>query len=934
MSSEPFRPAESEIAHVLFMDLVEFSRLPMQDQTRLISRLQELLRANPDFQRAEANHDLIRLPTGDGIALVFFRDPEAPVRCGLDVARAARGFPQMKLRIGIHSGPVHRLADINANANVAGSGINLAQRVMDAGDSGHILLSNSIVLILHQVGGWSEYLRDLGEYDVKHGQRLHLYNLYRDGAGNRNRPTRLRTAAVPVRAAGVKVALLYKRNVEQDEQLVRLIEERLVAKGYDVFIDRHLTIGVDWSREIEGAIRRADAVIPLLSEASIQSDTITFELEKAVEAAREHQGRPRLLPVRIKYEGKLPPALAGHLDAVEYTLWQGPEDDERLVADLLDGLAKVQAESTAAMPEPAPPTGTPRRRSPVAWLAAATMAVALLVFWLGERQGWLSFGGIALGTKQLAVLPFTHIGGAAGNDALSDGLSETITSQLTQLEQFQTSLLVVPMAEVRKEAIGTPSQARTVFGVTVALTGSVQREASNVRVNVSLVDTKTLRILRSATLDSAPTEFYRLQDRVAAQAAEWLGLKVPAEARRALASGRTTAGPAYELYLRGVGELARRDLAGNLETAIVHLQQALVSDPRYALAHAALSEAFWRKYEENKDTQWLEEARQSCNTALKLDPLLPSAHATLALIMTGAGQYEQAVAESQEALRLDPLNAEATRSLARAYGRLTRPAEAEAAYQRAIDRHPGNWLYHTELAGFYYRNGRHADAEKYFLKVTALTPDNPGVYRNLGGLYIEMGRYDDAATVLGKSLALKPTPAAHSNLGTLRFLQHRYAESARLFELAVAVKPGDFVLLGNLADALRYLSARAGEAPVLYEKAIRLAEGALAVNSKDAGARASLALYHAFSGESAQAMTEIEAALRQAPASPPILFNAALVYERAGQRDRALAALGTAMAGGYTRSEAENHPDLESLRKDVRFAPLWARLSAEKLSRP
>ena len=164
----------------------------------------------------------------------------------------------------------------------------------------------------------------------------------------------------------------------------------------------------------------------------------------------------------------------------------------------------------------------------------------------------------------------------------------------------ENTLVVIPMSEVRKELIETASDARKVFGATLALTGSVQRADDMVRVTVSLVDTSTLRILRSATLDNPTSEFYRLQDRVAAETARWLGLRLSAEAKRVISAGQTQVASAYELYLQGRGEFARRDLAGNLDAAIVHFQQALVKDPQYALAHAALGEAFWEKYSETK----------------------------------------------------------------------------------------------------------------------------------------------------------------------------------------------------------------------------------------------------------------------------------------------------------------------------------------------
>jgi tetratricopeptide (TPR) repeat protein/class 3 adenylate cyclase len=198
-----------EIAHVLFMDIVSYSMLPMDEQERILCDLQETVRSNREFTAAQLEDRLIRLPTGDGMALVFFRDAEAPVRCALELARSLREqHPTLKLRMGINSGPVYRVADINANRNVAGAGINIAQRVMDCGDAGHILLSKPVADMLTQVTSWRPALRDLGEAEVKHGVRVHIFNLCRDGAGNPQVPKKLLRATTRRRASWAAIATL------------------------------------------------------------------------------------------------------------------------------------------------------------------------------------------------------------------------------------------------------------------------------------------------------------------------------------------------------------------------------------------------------------------------------------------------------------------------------------------------------------------------------------------------------------------------------------------------------------------------------------------------------------------------------------------------------------------------------------------------------
>src|SRR5271165_165385 len=197
-----------EIAHVLFMDIAAYSKLPMDQQQKLLWELQEAVRSTQAFARAHKDDKLISLPTGDGMALVFFGDPEFPVRCAVELSRALHQHPEIKLRMGIHTGPVYRVDDINAARNVAGGGINMAQRVMDCGDAGHILVSNTVADVLAQVSTWSEVFQDLGEAEVKHGVRVHIYNLCTDEAGNTELPQKLRAARRAALAARRKKRLL------------------------------------------------------------------------------------------------------------------------------------------------------------------------------------------------------------------------------------------------------------------------------------------------------------------------------------------------------------------------------------------------------------------------------------------------------------------------------------------------------------------------------------------------------------------------------------------------------------------------------------------------------------------------------------------------------------------------------------------------------
>src|SRR5215207_5033307 len=168
------------IAHVLFGDVVGYSRLSTEQQARVQQRLRQAVRTSNEFNRVAAANQMICMPTGDGAAIVFFDDVCGPLRCAAELARFLAEPPEVPIRIGIHTGYVFRITDINGKDNVAGGGINLAQRVMDCGDSGHVLLSSTHANLLQEFGLYREHLKDLGETEVKHGTRIHLYN-YHDG---------------------------------------------------------------------------------------------------------------------------------------------------------------------------------------------------------------------------------------------------------------------------------------------------------------------------------------------------------------------------------------------------------------------------------------------------------------------------------------------------------------------------------------------------------------------------------------------------------------------------------------------------------------------------------------------------------------------------------------------------------------------------------
>jgi TolB-like protein/class 3 adenylate cyclase/Tfp pilus assembly protein PilF len=211
MPAEIKREIQLEIAHVLFIDIVGYSKLSINQQRAAIDKLTEVVRSSDQYQKAEAADRLIKIPTGDGMALVFYTSPEAPAQCAIEISGALKEHPRLQLRMGVHSGPVSGVIDVNGHANLAGAGLNIAQRVMDCGDAGHILVSKHVAEDLEEYEQWRPLLHDLGACEVKHGMRVSIVNLYADEVGNPQLPKKfqaLKKHSARIRWAATMAALL------------------------------------------------------------------------------------------------------------------------------------------------------------------------------------------------------------------------------------------------------------------------------------------------------------------------------------------------------------------------------------------------------------------------------------------------------------------------------------------------------------------------------------------------------------------------------------------------------------------------------------------------------------------------------------------------------------------------------------------------------
>jgi class 3 adenylate cyclase len=404
----------AQIAHVLFLDIVGYSRASTSAQGRLLEQLNAAVSASAAFTGARAAGGVRPIPTGDGMVLLFTSDVIAPAQCAVEVCRALECGRALPVRMGIHSGLVQTQIDIAGRENVVGEGINTAQRVMDFGEAGHILLSVQYAAWLRQFDDWAPSVHRLGVGSAKHGQQVELYSLHGPDFGRADPPPQLGnlpagSPAAAVRASSSRrVALLYKPSLRPDEDVLHTLEQQLRANGYEVFVDSEPKINAAWARAIEEPIRRADAVIAIVSPRALRSEMLEFEIETAHDQ-QMRTGKPILLPVIIGEAEPLEGAMAAILGPLESFVWSSPQDDQKLVVALLSAIAeplKPRAEEVKLEPVGgAVPPDSPfyvHRSSDQEFMAALEAAESLLLVKGARQIGKTSM--LAQGTRRAREL--------------------------------------------------------------------------------------------------------------------------------------------------------------------------------------------------------------------------------------------------------------------------------------------------------------------------------------------------------------------------------------------------------------------------------------------------------------------------------------------------------------------------------------------------
>ncbi len=521
-------------------------------------------------------------------------------------------------------------------------------------------------------------------------------------------------------------------------------------------------------------------------------------------------------------------------------------------------------------------------------------------------------------TKKLAIIPFKNVGDDSGNRILLDGVLETMTSKLSQIDNYKEALWVIPSSEIISNNVQSPQEAYKLFGVNLAVTGSFQDLNNLKRLTINLIDAKDLRQLNSSVIDISGDNILNLQTETVLQLIRMLDIKPDEKIKGTLTQGITNVAEASSYYINGQGYLHRYLQNDNLDNAIMLFKKAVDEDSNYALAYAALGESYWRKYEISSNVIYVDSARIFLDKATSINNQLIPVKQTMGLLDLGTGDYNEAVSIFTSILETDPGNEVAYGGLAEAYDNLGLYDQAEETYKKAIEVKPDYWLSYKLLGNFYLNKGEYQKAVQPLYQVVQLTPDNFNGYSNIGVNYYYLSNWEMASKNFIRSYEIEPTESAASNLGTVYYIESNYEEAAKYYSLALEINPNNYAVWGNLAS-VQGLLGKVEEERINYLKAIEVAEKQLEVNPNDISINAVLGSYYSDIGDSAQAVVYIEKTLILAPEAPESIFRAASAYESLGNRERAITLMVKALEKDYPLDNIMNQPELSELVKDEKF---------------
>jgi len=521
--------------------------------------------------------------------------------------------------------------------------------------------------------------------------------------------------------------------------------------------------------------------------------------------------------------------------------------------------------------------------------------------------------------KHLIILPFKSINETKDEQIYSAGLTELLTSRLTQLIQFNSSLQVIPADIIKSMDDINVTDAYDNVGATLAITGSVDKTHNLTQLTLNLIDTRSIRQLDSEIIriDHNLVDS-RMEEALINEVATMLELDIPKLLKADFFAVSSNRQDAFDYYVQGCGYLEKFEDSKNIDTAIRFFNQALDSDLNFTLAHAGLGRAFWIKYEETRDTSYVSPAMEACQKAMELNGHYPESYLTCGTIYTGIGEYENAIKKLERAIELDPAYAQAYWKLGETYQLQGDSTRAIQTYKKAIDLRPGYWQGYSRLGKFYLFSGQYKKAKEQYQRVTDLLPNSERGYSFLAIANFYMENIEEAIRMAEKATHINPSYDNLHNLASFNYYDGNFLVASDQYKKVLKYNNTDHRIWGALGMAYHFTD-RLDSAKMYFRKAIELVKGELEINPRHQVNLVCLAGYDAHLEQREEAFQCLQKVERMDTNKLDIFFDIGDVYEQLGEREKALLWMEKALKSNYSLVRFTNNPGLKDLMTDNRF---------------
>jgi tetratricopeptide (TPR) repeat protein/DNA-binding winged helix-turn-helix (wHTH) protein len=518
--------------------------------------------------------------------------------------------------------------------------------------------------------------------------------------------------------------------------------------------------------------------------------------------------------------------------------------------------------------------------------------------------------------NSIAVLPFMPLDDTEESRILAHGIAEDVITRLSRVP----GLLVASRGDAFSMAPNSGSaEVRKRLRVAMFVEGSVQFDGDEIRVVAQLIDSDTGFHILSRDFDRGLENYFDFRDEITSLVVGNLRPALPPRTRQGPLLSATNPGfDVYLMYRRGIEASRRPNVEESFDEALQWFDDALTIDDEYAAAFAGKCDTHVEAYIWTDVIEHIQAAEESCATALHLNPNLDVVHGSLGKLYRATGRLDDAESAFQQALAIEPSNASALIGLGEVYRLQKRPKAAENSLRRAIGLHPGDWAAYNALGNFLFRTGRYAEAAEQYRLVVSLDSGNARGFANLGTTLALSGQLESAEPAFRKALELEANSSAYVNLGLLLYNLGRFDQAVELIEKAVDLRPDDYLLHMNYADALT-AAGHDEQATSSYGRARDLANGARTINPNDPFVTMDLAWISAALGYFDTALPLIAEAKQAVPSDPVVFYVDAIIHSKMGDDESALNALRQAIKLGYAPRLLQNDPNFARLREDRRF---------------